>query len=163
MGDLEEIDARQVRRDELRIDLLLDIAHEQEPARTDLPGQHDGHVVDPGAAVGRVDGHATSHRPQDLEVDLVHGQPVAGGHPGPDRRVATGHLAKPRGVAWSRPTHARLENAGDPVALEQERQPGHVILVGVRQDDRVDPPVPGRDPRVERHEEAVGIGPTIDQ
>ena len=37
MGDLEQVDARQARREELRIDLLLDVAHQQEPPVPDLP------------------------------------------------------------------------------------------------------------------------------
>ena len=56
-----------------------------------------------------------------------------------------------------------LDDPPHPVALEQQRQTGDVVLVRVRQDDRVDPPVPRRDPPVERDEQPVGIGAAVDE
>ena len=83
-----------------------------------------------------------------------------------DRRAgATGprQPIEPGRVARSRPAHPGLEHPADAVAVEQEGQAGDVVLVRVRQDDRVDPPVPRRDPPIELDEQPVGIRPAIDQ
>jgi hypothetical protein len=65
MRHLEEIDARQARSDERRIDVFLDVAHQEEPAWPDLAEQDDRHVVDAGPAVGWVEWDASADRPQD--------------------------------------------------------------------------------------------------
>ena len=52
---------------------------------------------------------------------------------------------------------------GDPVALEEEREAAGVVLVGMRDHDRVEPPVPGRDPGVERDEEPTRVAGGIDE
>ena len=59
--------------------------------------------------------------------------------------------------------HPRLEHAADPIALEQEREAGDVVLVRMAQDQRVDPAVPRRDPPIEGHEQAIGIGAAVDE
>ena len=51
----------------------------------------------------------------------------------------------------------------DAVPVEQQRQPGDVVLVRVAQDQRVDAAVPRRDAPVELDEQAVGIGAAVDQ
>jgi hypothetical protein len=38
-----------------------------------------------------------------------------------------------------------------------------MVLVRVRQDHRIETPVPGRDPSIELDEQSVGIGAAIDQ
>ncbi|MEI8333528.1 MAG: hypothetical protein WCH74_06710, partial [Chloroflexota bacterium] len=38
-----------------------------------------------------------------------------------------------------------------------------MVVVRVREHDDVDPPVPRRDPRVERGDETLGIGPAVDE
>ena len=59
--------------------------------------------------------------------------------------------------------HPRLEHAADAVALEQEGQARDVVLVRMAQDDRVDPAVPRRDPPIEGHQQAIGIGSAVDE
>ena len=56
-----------------------------------------------------------------------------------------------------------LEDPADAIALEEQGEPGDVVLVRMGQDDRVDPPVPRRDPLVERDEQPVRIRPAVDQ
>jgi hypothetical protein len=65
MGDLEQVDLGQAFGQELWVDVLLDVAHQQEAAQTDLAEQHDRHVVDPGATVGRLGGYLAADRPED--------------------------------------------------------------------------------------------------
>jgi hypothetical protein len=49
------------------------------------------------------------------------------------------------------------------VTLEQQGEPGHVILVRVGQDQGVDPAIPRRDAAVEGDQQPVGIRTTVDQ
>ena len=58
MGHLEQVDARNPGLEQTRVDVFLDVACQQEATAADRPEQHDRHVVDPGPAVGRFDGHA---------------------------------------------------------------------------------------------------------
>ena len=69
----------------------------------------------------------------------------------------------PRRVARPRTAHARLEDLADPVAIEQQRQAGDVVLVRMGQDDGIDPAVPWRDAPVEVDEQPVRVGTAIDQ
>ena len=59
--------------------------------------------------------------------------------------------------------HAGLEHPTDPVSLEDADEAGDVVLVRVRQHDDVDPPIPGRDPRVELEQQAVRVRPAVDE
>ncbi len=61
---LEQVDVWKVVCQQTRIDLLLDVPHEQEPSRPDLTEQHDRHIVDAGAAVRRHRGDFAADRPQ---------------------------------------------------------------------------------------------------
>ncbi len=163
VGDLQQVDPRQVGADEPRVDGLLDIAGQEEPARADGPEQHDRHVVDPRAAVGRLGRHLSPDRPQDAQVDLIDGESVArGDRPAPGSPGRSQRL-DPCRVAGTAPAHPGLEHAPDAVAREQQGQARDVVLVRMGQDDDVDPPVPRRQSLVERHEEPVGIGPAVDQ
>jgi hypothetical protein len=56
VGDLEQVHVSEARQ-QLRIDLLLDIAREQEPTAGHRAEQDDRHVVDPGAGVRWLAGH----------------------------------------------------------------------------------------------------------
>src|SRR5690606_11764299 len=47
--------------------------------------------------------------------------------------------------------------------LDQEREPRDVVLVRMGQNEDVDPSVPRREPLVERDEQAVRIGPAVDE
>jgi len=162
MGDLQDVDARQATADERRVEVVLGVAGQQEPTPGDLAEQDDRRVVDrpTGLRDGRRDGRRVG--PQRTQTDVVDGQLVAGSEP---RRRAAGRAeGLPEGrVARTATRRPGLEHVPDAVALEDERQSRDVVLVGVGEDDRVEAPVPGRDPRVELDEEAVGIGPTVDE
>jgi hypothetical protein len=88
---------------------------------------------------------------------------IAGGNAQPHRGIGSREFAQPRGVAGSRPAHPGLQHSTDPIALEQEREARDMIFVGVRQDDRVDPPIPWRDLTIQRDQEAIRVGPAVDQ
>ena len=87
--DLQQVNPHEAGGEELWVDLLFDVPHQQEPPRADLPGEHDRHVVDARPAVGRLERNATAYRPQDAQVDLVDGQAIAGGNAGSDGAVRT--------------------------------------------------------------------------
>jgi hypothetical protein len=65
MGDLEEIEPRQPRGEEARVDVLLDIAREQETVLPDRAEQHDRDVVDARPAVRRLSRDLAADRPED--------------------------------------------------------------------------------------------------
>jgi len=77
MGDLEHVDSGQATLGESRIDVVLDVAGQQEAARIDDPEEHDRHSVDAASLVGRLDGDRAPIRPQHGEPDRVEGQPIA--------------------------------------------------------------------------------------
>ena len=58
-----------------RVDLLLDVAHEQEPPPTEGAQQHDRHVVDAGPAVRRFGRDASRRSATGPASDLVEAQP----------------------------------------------------------------------------------------
>jgi len=163
MGDLEQVDVWEAVGQQRWVDAVLDVAHQQEPARPDLAEQDDRDVVDARAAIGWDGRDLATDRPQHPEADLVDREPVAGGQAEPDWRTLSSQLADPRRIAGSGAAHAGFEHAVHVVALEEQGEPGHVILVGVRQDHRVDPAIPRRNAPVEGDEEPVGIGSAIDQ
>jgi hypothetical protein len=167
MGDLQEVDMGQSTGEERRVDRLLDVARQQERVSADLAEEHDRDVVDRRAAIGRMERHRARIRPQHPEIDVVDLQSI----PGPERpaRGPTGlpddlfELATPRGVAGSGSDHARLEHPAHAVSLEQQRQAGDVVLVGMAQHERIDPAVPGRQPLVEGDQQPSGIRPAVDE
>ena len=59
--------------------------------------------------------------------------------------------------------HPGLEHASDPISIQQPGEAGDVILVRVRQDERVDPAIPRRDPPVQVDEQTLRVGTAIDQ
>jgi predicted transcriptional regulator len=63
MGDLEQVDVRQVVLEQRRVDALLDIAHQQEASLPDLAEKDDRDVVDAGPAVGRLGRDLAADRP----------------------------------------------------------------------------------------------------
>ena len=84
VGDLQDVDRRQAAAREQRIDVVLDVAGQQEPPAGDLAEQDDRDVVDAAARVGRLARHATRVRPQDAKPDPVE----ADRRPGREERVA---------------------------------------------------------------------------
>ncbi len=163
MGHLEEVEPRQVRRHEVPVDGLFDVAGEQKAPPADRPEQDHRDVVDAGPPVGRVLGHATGDGPQHVKADLVDGDPVAGGdRPARHAPIASERLGPGR-VAWARTAHAGLEHPPDPVPRQQHREAGDVVLVRVRQHQDVDPAVPRWEATIERDEQPVRVRTTVDQ
>jgi hypothetical protein len=93
MRHLKQVDTRQALGEQRWVDAFLDIAHQQEGARPDVTEEDDRHVVDARPAVGRRHRHLTADRPEDTQIDLVHGQAVTGGDREPDRRTGCGQLS----------------------------------------------------------------------
>jgi hypothetical protein len=69
MSDLEQIDPGQAARQQDGIDLLLDVAGQQEALRAERAEEHDRDVVDRGAPVRRVAGNGIAVRPHDSQAD----------------------------------------------------------------------------------------------
>jgi hypothetical protein len=163
MCDLEEVDSGQVVPQKGWIDAFLDIAHQQHPTVADLSEEHDRDVVDPRATIGWGRRYMAADRPQDVEPDLVDGQPVTRREPATVDADETGEPSRPLDVARTRTDHPRLEDPPDAIPVEQQRQAGDVVLVRVGEDHGVDPAVPRRDSLVEVDEQAVGVRPAIDE
>ena len=164
VGDLEDVHPGQAARHELGIDALLDVAGEKEALATDLAEEHDRDVVDRRAAVGRALGDPPGVGPQHAQADVVDREPVSGRESLPGRPL-DGALEPrlPGRVAGTGPDHAGLVDTLDTVALEQEDQAPDVILVRVRQDDRVDAAIPRRQSLVEGDEEVARVRPAVDE
>ncbi len=162
VGDLEDLDAGESTGDEDRVDVLLDVAGEQEPASVDFTEQDDRDIVDRRAGVGRLVRDRAPVRPEDAEADLVEGEPVAG-RKLVDAPPACPQLRPEGGVPRPGPAHPRLEQAADAIALEQERQAGDVVLMGVAEDDEVEPPIPGRQAGIEGDDQATGVWSAVDE
>jgi hypothetical protein len=150
--DLEHVHARNPSRQQLRVDALLDVAHEQEALRPHLAQQDDRDVVDRGAAIRRVLGHPAGVRPEDAKVDRVKRQSIARLE-APVRRAERGEVLCPLLVARTGTDHAGLVDPPHPVALEEQAEPGDVILVGMAEDEHVDAAVPRRQSLVQRQQE----------
>jgi hypothetical protein len=163
VGHLEKVDAGKTGCEQLGVDRLLHVAHEQEPSGADPPVEDHRHVVDAGPAVRRILRHAATDRPQHAHFDLINREPIAGSDRATLRMVVMRQLRQPRLVTGARAAHARLQHARHVVSPQQQRQACHVVLVRVRQDDRVDPPVPGRDPSIQRDQQAIGVRAAVDQ
>jgi hypothetical protein len=162
VGDLQQVHPGQSAADELRVDLLLDIAGKQEAVGTGLRQEDDRHVVDGGAAVRRPFRHPVRVGPEHLEADPIEAQAVASDQPA--ARWATGPQGRRPGlVAGTWPERPGLVDAADAVAREQRGQSSHVVLVRVRQHEDVDAAIPRRQSLVERDQESSRVGPAIDQ
>jgi hypothetical protein len=64
---LEQVHLLEAACEQLRIDLLLDIAHEQKAVHSHLSGQYNGDVVDRRTTVRWLVRHPIAERPQHLE------------------------------------------------------------------------------------------------
>ncbi len=162
MGDLEQLDPWQAPGEQLRIDLLLDVAGQEEPVRAERAEEHDRHVVDRRAPVRRVHRDSTRVGPEDLELDRVEGETVAR-RQGPARGTAAVERRGPGPVAGTGPDHAGLVHVPDLISGEEQRKPGDVVLMRVRKDKDVDPSIPWRQPFIEGANEAIRIGAAIDE
>src|SRR3954462_8773978 len=81
VGDLQEVDAREVVGQERGVDALFDVAHQQEAPRADLAEEDDRDIVDTRATVRRYRRDLTPDRPENPERDLIDAESVAGGDP----------------------------------------------------------------------------------
>jgi hypothetical protein len=159
--DLQQVDRRQATGEELGVDALLDVPREQEPATGDLAEEHDRDVVDAGPGVAWPLGDAVGVRPEDAESDRVERQSITG-REAAARRPAVGEDLCPRVVARTGPEHPGLVDPAHPVPMEQQGQPGDVVLVRMAEHEDVDPPVPWRQPLVERDEQPTRIRAAVD-
>jgi len=160
VGDLQEIDLRKTAREEFGVDLLLDVAGEQESPPADLSEQHDRDVVDRAPAVGRAERHAPRVGPEHAKPDVVERQPVTRR----ERcvwRTAVGKERRHRGIARAGPDHARLVDPADPIAAQEDGKARHVVLVRMREHERIDPVVPGGESLVEGDQEAARVGAAV--
>jgi hypothetical protein len=114
--DLEEIDRRQARDDDVAIHVLLDVPGQQEPARPDRAEHHDRDVVDAGPGIRWLGRDPPADRPQHPDRDLVDGQSIARGDGAARGCPGSTEGVQPGRVPGTRSAHARLEDASDPVA-----------------------------------------------
>ena len=163
VGDLEEIEPRQAGGEQVRVDVLLDVARQQETACPDPTEQHDRHVVDARPAIRRFERDLAGDRPQDRHLDLVDIEPIAGGQSAPFWGTRAPKSIEPGGIprAWS--ACPGFEDAADAIPIEQPRQPADMVLVRVRQDDGVEPAIPRRKMSVERDQQSVGVRSAVDE
>ena len=165
MGDLEQVDAgavRDARRQQLRVDVVLHVSHEQEPAGAEPKVQDDRRVVDGATHGWRPRGHLPASRPPGQGGRVVDAQAVAGSEPSREASLLPQPLAE-CGVPRAGAQHPVLRHAPDVIALHEQRHPRHVVLVRMRQDQQVEAAVPRRQPGVEHGDETVGIRAPIDQ
>jgi hypothetical protein len=153
VGDLQHVESatvgrRQAGGQELWVDVLLDVAGQQQAPIAKAQVEDERNVIDLLARARRTQRHATGQWPVDVDGDAVEDQPITGG----DHPCLATQLGQPTakgGVARSRSNHARLDHAADPVAVEQQRQARDVVLVGVSDGDQVQAAVPSRQALVE--------------
>lgn len=108
VGDLEQIDTRQAGGQQAWIDLLLEVAHQQEPTPSHVAEEDDGDVVDPFAAVERPVRHLPGDRPQDAQSDLIDRHPVTGCETKADQGRTQRGQTDPSGITGARSTHPGL-------------------------------------------------------
>lgn len=164
VGHLEHVQAgEQPRGDELRVNVVLRVAREQERAPVRAPQEDDGGVVDLTARGAWLGGHRAPPGPEHAQVQLADAKPVArsecglrDGRPGPERRV-------PRIPARPGAVHARLEDPAHLVPLQDADEAIDVVLVGMCEHQDIDPAVPGRDARIEGEEQPVRVRPAVHQ
>jgi hypothetical protein len=147
---------------ELGIDLLLDVAGQQQPMHSEAHVEDDRDVVDAGTGIGRLLRHLAAARPAHGESRAIEREMVAG-HERLARAPEPGECLLVRRVARARATHARLRQGAHRVALEEEGESRYVVLVGMGEHDEVEPAVPGRESRVEERQQPIGVGPRIDE
>ncbi|HYH92176.1 MAG TPA: hypothetical protein VD763_03370, partial [Candidatus Saccharimonadales bacterium] len=163
MGDLEDVEAWQAGSEQRWVDPFLDVAGQQEPTIADAAEEHDRDVVDARPRVRRRGWDLAADRPQDPQVQLVDTDAIPGRKPQSDRRTGSGEPLRKGGIAGPWPAHPRLEDLPDPVPIEEQRKAGDMVLVRMREDHRIDPAVPRRDPPIEPHEQSVRVGAAVDE
>ena len=159
--NLEQVEVGQASGDERRIDVLFDVASEEEPLAVAHPEQHDGGVVDRLAVAERGRRHRAGVGPEDREPDRIQGEAVPADKAS-GRRPAPREGRCPGGGARAASRQAGLVDQTDPIPGQHHRQARHVVLVGMREHDDVEAAIPWREALVERPEEPVGTWPAID-
>ncbi|HSW43366.1 MAG TPA: hypothetical protein VLM76_12730 [Patescibacteria group bacterium] len=160
VAGLEEVHGREAPRDQLSLDRGFGISHQQEASALERAEEDDRRVVHLGAVVGGIMRHAGRTRPDHLEGDPVEGEVVTCSQ-APAACPAGGENRCQRLVTRTGARHAGLRDLPDAVALEEEWQARHVVLVRVGEHDEVDPAVPRRHARVKGHEQAVRVGTAV--
>ena len=163
MRDLEQVDVRQAFREQRRVDVLLDVARQQESRSPIAPSRTTDTLLMPVPPSGGSSGTwpRIGHSTRIVISSTASRSPAA-----IDRRAGAlgpGQAVEPGRVARARATHPGLEHAIHVIPVEQQGEAGDVILVRVGQDDRVESPVPRRDPPIELDQETIGIGPAVDE
>lgn len=156
MGDLENVDSPQAALDEERVEILLEISRQEEALASDRAHQHDRGVVDDGALVDGHLGNGAPIGPQHVDRESVEPQPIAGRKLG---RIDPDPLqpSPPRTISRAGSDRARLEDPLDAVTTGESREPRDVVLVGMGQDDEIDPPIPRWQPLIEPDAQPIGI------
>jgi hypothetical protein len=163
---LQQIDLRQPPGQEQRVDVILDVAGQQETSTAELPQQHDRRVVHApvvrcaGIQLGR--SRSARVRPENPQRGVIQADRTAGRQPSALEPVG-GQPGQPRTKRRARTRHARIEGPAHAVALQHRGQAGNMIVVGVGQDDRVQAPVPGRDVAVQFGDERGAVGAAVHQ
>jgi hypothetical protein len=163
VGDLEHVDVGQPAGQQHRVHVLLDVAGQQESPPGYLAQEDDRHAVDQRAIARRIARDVAAVRPEDLDGDVIDPQARASAEHEVTRRPGSGQSLLPRRVRRARAAHARLGHGPDAIAVQQQDEPGHVVLVWMGEHDRIDPPIPRRDATVELAEEAIRVRATVDQ
>ena len=165
VGDLEHVEAPPVGdavRDKPRVDLLLDVPGEQETARPEADVEDERHVVDARARIWWFSGHAVAGRPAHIDRRAVEREVVARRQApaDPPQRSQCGAVG---GVSGAGTAHPGLGDGIDPIARQEQRQAGCMVLVGMGEHDQVDAPVPRRQAGIEQGQQPVGIGARVHQ
>ena len=162
VADLEQIDRSDPPAGEDCLDPGLDVAGEQESPPGGLAQQDDRGVVDRRAVLEGAGRHRPRIRPQRHQGDIVERDAVPGGQ-APVRHAVVGDPLDERLVAGAVAGEPAHQDPPDPVAIEHDREARDVVLVRVGQDQQVEPPVPGREPAVERAQQTLGVRPAVDE
>ena len=162
MGHLQEVHPWQAVGHQLGVEVLLEVAHQQESPEAGVSEQHDRDVVDGLPVVERRRRDVARRGPEDPERDLVQPEAIARAQRSV-RRHAIGEGGTPGCIARAHAGEARLVRDPDAVPLEEQAEARDMILVGMREDDDVDPAVPRRQALVERDEQAARIRSAVDQ
>lgn len=107
MRHLEDVHVRETARDQGRVDVVLDVPRQQQPARADLRQEHDRDVVDLAPRGARLGGHGSEVRPEHGHAKLAERDPGARAEDSPSNSVAADTLV-PGDPARAGARHARL-------------------------------------------------------
>jgi hypothetical protein len=166
VSDLEHVDGRQPAGQQDRVDVVLRVSSQQEAAVLVLAEHDDGGVVGlsivgrGGIQVGRP--HRPVVGPEHVQGGIVQPQRVARTQPfGP--QAVGGQGVQPGAVVGRGYSPARFEGATDAVLVDDGHQAGDMVVVRMRQDDRVEPSVPGRNIPIEYVQEDAAVGAAVDE